>query len=118
MAILLTITKFDQKDERQFNLSSLVDSAGIYSSPLGACATNPNSLTSIRGSLGLAPVGSVSVGESPSFLESWLEDDLQKASKQRIFPLIDILLTRNWALEFAKVQYYFYTVGGAVSVRD
>ncbi|KAF4115350.1 hypothetical protein G5714_002839 [Onychostoma macrolepis] len=46
----------------------------------------------MRGFLGLAPIGSATVGESPPLLETWLKDDLQKAGVQSIFPLTDSLL--------------------------
>ncbi|KAK2915699.1 hypothetical protein Q8A67_000073 [Cirrhinus molitorella] len=43
----------------------------------------------MRGFLGLAHVGSASVGESPPPLDIWIKDDMQKARAERIFGLTD-----------------------------
>lgn len=60
-----------------------------YAAALGVCPSSSNSMTRMRGFLGLSHVGSASVGESPPPLEIWLHDDVQKARVERIFALSD-----------------------------
>lgn len=62
-----------------------------FSAAMGVSSTNANSLTRWRGFLGLAPIGSASVGESPPPLEIWFRDEVQKARVSRVFPLTDCL---------------------------
>ncbi|MGL5591361.1 MAG: hypothetical protein ACRDCF_01340 [Mycoplasmoidaceae bacterium] len=62
-----------------------------FSVSLGTSATDPNSLTKQRGFLGLSPVGSASVGESPPPLDTWFKDPIQQTRVLRIFPLTDAL---------------------------
>ncbi|XDV36630.1 hypothetical protein PO909_006376 [Leuciscus waleckii] len=63
-----------------------------YASPLGVCSTNSNSLSRMRGFLGLSPIGSASVGEGPPPLEPWIKEELQRLRVLRLFPLSDCLL--------------------------
>lgn len=58
---------------------------------LGTLSTDPNSLTKRRGFLGLSPVGSASVGESPPLIKIWISDTIQRLRIERIFPFTDTL---------------------------
>ncbi|XDV46702.1 hypothetical protein PO909_014539 [Leuciscus waleckii] len=63
-----------------------------YASPLGVCSTNANSLSHMRGFLGLSLIGSACVGEGPPPLETWIKEELQRLRVLRLFPLTDCLL--------------------------
>lgn len=63
----------------------------LYSISLGTNSTDPNSLTKQRGFLGLSPVGSTSVGESPPPLKIWINDPIQRQRIERLFPLTNAL---------------------------
>lgn len=60
-----TAFQFELALEELFFGRPVSQSSRQYAEALGVCASNPNSLTRMRGYLGLAPVGSASVGESP-----------------------------------------------------
>lgn len=62
-----------------------------YSISLGTHSTDPHSLTKRRGFLGLSPVGSASVGESPPPLKIWINDPIQRMRIERIFPFTETL---------------------------
>lgn len=62
-----------------------------YSISLGTNSTDPNSLTKQRGFLGLSPMRSASVNESPPPLKIWINDPIQRQRIERLFPLIDAL---------------------------
>ncbi|CAM4428180.1 unnamed protein product [Leuciscus chuanchicus] len=61
-----------------------------HSKGLGTLSTDPKSLTK-RGFLGLSPVGSASVGESPPPIKIWISDPIQRMRIERIFPFTDTL---------------------------
>ncbi len=82
-----TAFQFELALEEFFFGRPIYPSSRQYAAALGVCACNPNSVTRMRGFLGLAPVGSASVGESPPPLEMWLRDDVQISRVKRIFPL-------------------------------
>ncbi len=86
-----TAFQFELALEEFFFGRPIYPSSRQYAAALGVCACNPNSVTRMRGFLGLAPVGSASVGESPPPLEMWLRDDVQISRVKRIFPLSDCL---------------------------
>ncbi|KAL0150375.1 hypothetical protein M9458_054192, partial [Cirrhinus mrigala] len=77
--------------EEMFFGRPLCLSSRQYSASLGVSASHPDSQTRMRGFLGLGPVGSASVGESPPPLDTWIRDDLQKLRVERIFPLSDLV---------------------------
>lgn len=62
-----------------------------YSISLETTSADLNSLTKQRGFLGLSPVGSASVGESPPPLKRWINDPNQRQRIERLFPLINAL---------------------------
>ncbi|RXN18886.1 hypothetical protein ROHU_001960 [Labeo rohita] len=62
-----------------------------YAISLGTNCTDSNSLTRQRGFLGLSPIGSASVGESPPPLQTWIKDPNQRLRVERIFAFTDTL---------------------------
>ncbi len=86
-----TAFQFELALEEFFFGQPLSPSSRQCTAALGLCACNPNSVTRMRGFLGLAPVGSASVGESPTPLDIWLRDDVQISRVKRILLLSDCL---------------------------
>lgn len=62
-----------------------------YAISLGTRSTDPKSLTKRRGFLGLSPVGSASVGESPPPIKIWISEPIPTTRIERIFPFTDTL---------------------------
>ncbi len=62
-----------------------------YSVSLGTSTTNKNSISKVRGFLGLAPVRSSSVGQSPPPLSMWLSDNVQRLRVARVFTFSESL---------------------------
>lgn len=58
---------------------------------LGTDSSNPNSLTKRRDFLGLSPIGSASIGESPPPIKIWINDPIQIMRVERIFPFTETL---------------------------
>ncbi|XP_047665816.1 uncharacterized protein LOC125140694 [Tachysurus fulvidraco] len=62
-----------------------------FSVSLGTNSTHVDSLTKQRGFIGLAPVGSASVGDSPPPITTWIHDPVQQLRIERIFPFTESL---------------------------
>ncbi len=70
----------------------------LFGEPRDQHNRHKNSISKVRGFLGLAPVGSASVGQSPPPLSMWLSDNVQCLRVARVFTFSESLMPcRQWS---------------------
>lgn len=87
-----TAYQYELALEQIFFGRSISPSSRPYSVSLGVCSLHPDSISTSRRFIGLAPVSSASVGEDPPPLDTWFKDKVQQQRVRRLFPFTEVLM--------------------------